>query len=187
MNRVLSLKGNMDSTSSLSPSFMMALLANILWGASFLASKHTLMAWGPFTASALRFGLASIFLFVALALMGKSVEIPKSFKGWLGLGVIGTAGFGLLFPLQLAGLKYIPSSVSAAIMLTSPLMVLMFGKTLLNEKLSRTKWIALTLGIVGGSILLFSTKNSSSLELSRVLCLVLYLLFYLLPFLLFQS
>lgn len=144
---------------NLSPGFMLAILANILWGASFLASKYTLQAWGPFTASSLRFGLATIALFIIFRLLNRRIEIPANIKQWGGLVIIATTGLGALYPLQLAGLKYVPSSLSAAIMLTSPLLVLLLGKTILKEKLTFQKWVALALGVIGGSILLPSTSG----------------------------
>lgn len=144
---------------NLSPGFMLAILANILWDDSFLASKYTLQAWGPFTASSLRFGLATIALFIIFRLLNRRIEIPANIKQWGGLAIIATTGFGALYPLQLAGLKYIPSSLSAAIMLTSPLLVLLLGKTVLKEKLTFQKWVALALGVIGGSVLLLSTSG----------------------------
>lgn len=151
---------------NLSPGFMLAILANILWGASFLASKYTLQAWGPFTASSLRFGLATVALFIIFRLLNRRIEIPANIKHWGGLVIIATTGFGALYPLQLAGLKYVPSSLSAAIMLTSPLLVLLLGKTVLKEKLTFQKWVALALGVIGGSILLLSTSGVGSLNFS---------------------
>jgi len=139
--------------------FLLAIIANILWGASFLASKYTLQAWGPFTASSLRFGIATTCLFTVLKLMNKKIDMPKNGKEWGGLILIGTTAFGILYPLQLAGMKYIPSSLSAAIMLISPLLVLVFGRAILHEKLSLLKWIALSLGLIGGSILISSTTG----------------------------
>jgi drug/metabolite transporter (DMT)-like permease len=144
----------------------LTILANILWGASFLASKYTLQAWGPFTASSLRFGIATIALFLVLRLLGKKIEIPFDLKQWGGLIIIATTGYGALYPLQLAGLRYISSGLSAAIMLTSSLLVLLFGKTLLSESLSIQKWLALGLGVIGGSILLLSSTGVGDLNLS---------------------
>ncbi len=166
MNRILTFMPRASDTSIPNPAFAMAILANVLWGASFLASKHTLMAWGPFTASALRFGIASLCLYLCLMFLGKQIQIPGSLKQWTGLVVVGTTGFGLLFPMQLAGLKYIPSGVSAAIMLTSPLIVLALGNAFLGERLSVMKWIALLFGITGGILLLFSSKTGAAFELS---------------------
>lgn len=153
-------------TLKFSTGFILGILANILWGASFLASKHTLQAWAPFTASGLRFGLATIALFLIFKLLGKKTEVPANSRQWIGLIVIATTGYGALYPLQLAGLKYISSGLSAAIMLTAPLLVLIFGKTFLKERLTLQKWFALGLGVIGGSILLFSSSGIGDLNLS---------------------
>lgn len=149
-----------------SSGFLLAIVANILWGTTFLASKYTLQAWGPFTSAALRFGIATVCLLVILKALNKKIEMPETIQHWIGLFVIATTAFGVLYPMQLAGLKYIPSSLSAAIMLISPLAVLLLSRTVLQERLSRLKYVALTFGVIGGAILLSSTGNRLSVDLN---------------------
>lgn len=149
-----------------SSGFLLAIVANILWGTTFLASKYTLQAWGPFTSAALRFGIATVCLLVILKALKKKIEMPETTQHWIGLFVIATTAFGVLYPMQLAGLKYIPSSLSAAIMLISPLAVLLLSRTVLQERLSRLKYVALTFGVIGGAILLSSTGNRLSVDLN---------------------
>ena len=149
-----------------SSGFSLAIAANILWGTSFLASKYTLQAWGPFTSAALRFGIATVCLLVILKALKKKIEMPETNQQWIGLLVIATTAFGVLYPMQLAGLKFIPSSLSAAIMLISPLAVLGLSRTVLKEKLSPLKYVALTFGLVGGGILLFSTNERLSIDMN---------------------
>lgn len=160
----ISLVNQPQESSRSSTGFTLAILANILWGASFLASKYTLLAWGPFTASSLRFAIATLAFYGAVTILGKEIEKPKSREEWVSLFLIGTSGFGLLYPLQMAGLSYISSSLSAAIMLTSPLVVLCLGMILLGEKLSILKWVSLLIGISGGSLLLFTTGSNQALS-----------------------
>jgi len=139
-----------ESYSTFSPGFILAIVANILWGTSFLASKYTLQAWGPFTSAALRFGIATVCLLGILKAMKKKIEMPETVGQWLGLILIATSAFGVLYPMQLAGLKFIPSSLSAAIMLMSPIAVLLLSRIILKERLSKLKYIALIFGVVGG-------------------------------------
>lgn len=153
-----------ESYFNFSSGFVLAIVANILWGTSFLASKYTLQAWGPFTSSALRFGIATVCLLGILKAMKKKIDMPDSTKQWLGLVVIATSAFGFLYPMQLAGLKFIPSSLTAAIMLISPLAVLLLSRIVLQERLSKLKYVALTFGVVGGGILLSSTSNGVSID-----------------------
>lgn len=147
-----------------SSGFMLAIVANILWGTSFLASKYTLQAWGPFTSAALRFGIATVCLLGILMAMKKKIDMPENLKQWIGLIVIATSAFGVLYPMQLAGLKFIPSSLSAAIMLISPLAVLLLSRIVLQERLSKLKYLALTFGVVGGGVLLSSTSHGISID-----------------------
>lgn len=128
-----------------------AILANVLWGTSFLASKYTLAAWGPFIASALRFGLvATLLMFVGLKLFRRKISIPASVGEWSGISLIALTGFGALYPLQLSGLKLISSGMSAAIMLTSPLFVVLAGRIFLGESFTTRKLIGIGLGIFSG-------------------------------------
>ena len=145
-----------EATSHLLPRspFALALIANIIWGTSFLASKYTLKVWGPFTASALRFAVALVGMLLILPGMGFPIQIPKSKRAWTQIFWVGLTGFGVLFPMQLAGLMWIPSSLSASIMLTSPLFVLLLSTGFLQEALSLKKIIAIFIGIIGGVILM---------------------------------
>ncbi len=139
--------------------FLLALVANLIWGTSFLASKVTLSFWGPFTASALRFTLAILIMVVLFPMMKRSIAIPKTRDGLKNIFLVGMTGFGFLYPLQLEGLREIPSSLSASIMLTSPLFVLLLATGLMKEPLSRPKIAAIMIGILGG-ILLINPMNT---------------------------
>lgn len=132
-----------------------ALLANVIWGTSFLASKYTLESWGPFTASALRFLLATVLIFVSLRVAGRSIRFPKSIQEWSGVFAVALTGFGFLYPLQLSGLNRISSSLSAAIMLTSPLFVVISARLFLKDLMTARKLGGVLVGIVGGTLLLF--------------------------------
>jgi drug/metabolite transporter (DMT)-like permease len=147
-----------------SSGFVLAIVANILWGTTFLASKYTLQAWGPFTSAALRFGIATMCLLVILKALKKKIDMPETSKQWIGLLIIATSAFGVLYPMQLAGLKFIPSSLSAAIMLISPLAVLLLSRVVLQERLSKLKYAALLFGVVGGGILLSSTSQGLNVD-----------------------
>lgn len=153
--------------------FALALLANLIWGTSFLASKVTLSVWGPFTASALRFAIAIVGMIIVLPALGLSIQIPHSKAVWSKVFLIGLSGFGLLYPLQLGGMTFIPSSLSAAIMLSAPLFVLVFTAGFLGEALPPRKLFAIGIGIVGGTILVspgtFAVGNWSAVAVPQLL------------------
>lgn len=167
--------------------FAAALVANIIWGASFLASKLTLLAWEPITASTLRFAIATLAIFIGLRLSKREIQIPTAPRDWAYIVASSTVGFGLLYPLQLMGLKHISSGLSSAVMLLSPLIVVAMSARIFREALNRNKIIALGLGVLGGLILLGSrqgfmeTKDSLymgiALTFAAAICLGLSVIF----------
>jgi len=142
-----------ESTRKPTSAFALGVLANMLWATSFLGSKYTLMAWGPFTASFLRFVLAVLAMGCLFPLIGIKLRLPKRSE-WKAISLVGLFQFGLLYPLQLFGLQHISTSLSAAIMLFSPLLVITFASGLLKERINAQKIIAILIGIGGGLILL---------------------------------
>jgi drug/metabolite transporter (DMT)-like permease len=142
--------------------FVLAAVANILWGTSFLATKYTLVTWEPLTASTLRFALALIMMLAIAPIVGQKIRRPDNVRVWKYLFAVGVTGFGALYSLQLSGLTLITSSLSASIMLTSPLFILIFGAVLLGDRFSTIKLYAVALGLFGGLLLL----NPSSAQLS---------------------
>jgi len=167
--------------------FLAALIANIIWGASFLASKLTLVSWEPITASALRFAIATLAIFIGLRISKREIQFPKVPKDWVYIVASSTVGFGLLYPLQLMGLKHISGGLSSAVMLLSPLIVVALSARVFRESLNRNKVIALGLGVLGGLMLLGSrqgfmaTKDSLylgvALTFAAAICLGLSVIF----------
>ena len=136
--------------------FALAMAANLIWGTTFLASKYTLEVWSPVTASVLRFAVAIMAMFILLPLGGFRLRLPDMrWKSIRNILLVGFTGFGALYPLQLQGLKMISSGLSAGIMLTAPLFVLVFNALFFKEGISSRKLLALGIGILGGVLLLF--------------------------------
>lgn len=150
----------------------LGLAANILWGTSFLATKQTLLVWSPMLSTEIRFFFALLVMATLFPVLGFKIQVPKSRFEWFIVFAIGVTGFGFLYPLQLYGMTKISSGLSASIMLTSPIFVLLLASQFLEEKLSLEKIIAVLLGALGGAILVFpvnvlSLPIGSSAEVSR--------------------
>ncbi len=139
--------------------FELAILANLLWGTSFLASKQALAAWGPYTTSVLRLGLALATLWVLGPRFGCRVSLPRGRAEWAAVTAVGLFSFGALYPLQFAGLRYIPSAISAAIMLLAPLVLLALNQAFSSEQACPRRYAAVGMGIVGGLLLLFPGRS----------------------------
>lgn len=157
--------------------FLFGVLANTLWATSFLASKYTLETWGPFSSSFFRFILASILMICLYPFIGLELKFPNK-KEWAPILLVALFQFGLLYPLQLYGLEYLDTSVSAAIMLISPLFVISLAGMLLSEVITIQKVLAILIGIIGGLVLfgehIFQNNSYTKgllLTFSAALCL----------------
>ena len=134
------------------------IVANALWGTTFLATQHTLTVWAPITASAIRFIIAAIALFLGMKATSKQIQIPKNRREWAWIVLTAFLGFGLLYPLQAKGLTLIPSSLSAIIMLTSPLIVVAIS-SLMGSQAPQHKWLGVTVGMFGGILLILGRSH----------------------------
>lgn len=141
---------------------LLAVLANLLWGTSFYASKVTIQFWSPIDATLARFSLALTIMLISFRFFGYPITFPKTKAAWISIALTGVTAFGLLYPLQLQGLLYISSGLSSSLMLTSPLFVLILATLFLGETLSVQKLCAVGLGICGGAILVFSHGSPGS-------------------------
>lgn len=138
-----------------------AIVANILWGTTFLATQHALIAWSPMTATVVRFTLASVLLAFGMKWFAIPVRFPATAGGWTALLATSILGFGLLYPLQATGLQTLSSGVSAILMLTSPLFLIAIS-ALRRESISPKKWTGVTLGMVGGAVLIGAHTSISN-------------------------
>lgn len=102
---------------------------------------------GPFTFLAIRFGIAALALWVVAALT-KAPAISRTQLGWASVAAVG------LHVLYLGGVFFaisrgLPSGLGALIAGLSPVVTSVFGRWLLNERLSRIQWMGVALGLVG--------------------------------------
>lgn len=141
--------------------FMGAVLANVIWGSTFLGSKILLNFIPPFLSVFLRFSVASVFLLFWIAVTKGSFQwtLYKKYK-WE-LFKIAMVNYTFLYPLQTFGLKYITSSQSSVIMLLAPLFALGITKGL-SKKFTIAEVVSIGSAFIGA--LLITLKSSSSIQ-----------------------
>lgn len=148
-----------------SPSaFALAISANCAWGATFLASAWTLQVWDPITSTFVRFVLAGALLAIFVS-RRDFASLLRSRAGVGHLLLLAVSGYATLYPLQLTGLLYLPTALSAVLMQTSPLLVVALSPLLLAEKPS-TLLLALLIGAALLAALL--VRETSSLGADQV-------------------
>ncbi len=142
---------------------LLLLLMAAIWGANFAVVKQTLREMLPLSFNAVRFSLASIFLFFALRLSeGGFLLDRKDFKRILVLGAIGHTLYQLLF---IYGIAKTTSSLSALMLATSPLFVVLIDLLMGVEKPSRRIVFGVLLSIAG--VFMLVAGSSSDLTSSE--------------------
>jgi drug/metabolite transporter (DMT)-like permease len=130
-----------------------AIMANVLWGSTFMASKVVLAQCPPVTAVLVRF-LIALVVFALVAIVRRNnfqLNVLKArFGSMLGLGSL---GYTALYILQMTALKHIASSQSAAIMLLAPVFALV-SESFLRKELRTRDAIVTAIGFAGAAAIL---------------------------------
>ena len=129
----------------------------ILWGGTFIAARVVAQDVGPFSASFLRFAIASIFLvFITIRLEGKIPRLKKhQILPVILLGLTGVFAYNFFF---FSGLKTVAASRGSIIVATNPIFIALFAYTFFKEKLTGINVIGILL-CVSGAIIVISKGN----------------------------
>ncbi len=119
----------------------------LFWGPSFLFNKIALMDLDPITLVSFRVGLGGFLLWLFFKWRGVSFDISGlSFKRAL---IMGFFNNGFPFVCFSYSLFYIPTSLSALINGTMPVISILLARLFLKESLTWNKVAGLVLGLVG--------------------------------------
>lgn len=147
-----------------------AILANILWGSTFMASKVILAQCPPITAITIRFAVA-LLAFLLIAILKKHDFQPSVFKkrfpDFFLLGIVGYTG---LYFFQMVALTKITSVQSSAIMLLAPIFTLILN--LVQTKTVDLRNVTVVVLSFIGAALIFLDHNKldyTNVELSGLL------------------
>ena len=124
-----------------------AIVAVLVWGASFIATKIALREVGPFTVIVLRFGIGTLVLFAAVARRGGFYWPPLD--DLLSFAAIGVLGITLHQALQVTGLVTAQASTTAWIITATPLIMALVGRVVLGERVGWRQFLGIAVGAVG--------------------------------------
>jgi drug/metabolite transporter (DMT)-like permease len=134
------------SQSKLFP-YLEALLAVIVWGASFIATKVALQDISPITVVWLRFLMGVVILGIAVILR-KQFALPDN-KEWAYFALLGFLGITFHQWLQSNGLQTSEAGTTAWIVSTTPVFMALLGWLLLKERLGWIKNLGILLAFLG--------------------------------------
>jgi len=136
---------------------LLLLLMAAIWGTNYAVVKQTLREMLPLSFNAVRFSLASILLFFALRLSeGGFLLDRRDFRRILVLGAIGHTLYQLLF---ICGIAITTASLSALMLATSPLFVVLIDLLMGVEKPSRRIVFGVLLSLAGVFMLVVGSSS----------------------------
>jgi len=144
--------------------YIEALFAVIVWGASFIATKVALRDISPITIVWLRFLMGVIILGIAVILR-KQFTLPDK-KEWTYFGLLGFLGITFHQWLQSNALQTSEAGTTAWIVSTTPVFMALLGWFLLKERLGWTKTLGILLAF-SGVLVVVSKGELSSISIGR--------------------
>jgi len=139
-----------------------------LWGLNWSVMKMGLDYIEPAAFVLQRFAVSAAFLLpFSLVLRGR---MPRD-KGTLGKLMILCLIFVSVILVQAFGLSQESSGVGAVLTYTQPLFVFLLAMPLLREKVTRTKLLGVTIGIIGVLMLFVNSTGSFTLDSAFIMLL----------------
>ncbi|BBI52036.1 hypothetical protein HORIV_44570 [Vreelandella olivaria] len=121
-----------------------------IWGASFLFMRIASPAIGPINTAFFRVFFGLIGLAIIIAIIRKSL----AFRGKLGkILILGAINSGIPFLMYSIAATLLPAGYSAILNATTPLTGAMIGFFIFSERLTIKKWLGVTLGIIGITVI----------------------------------
>ena len=145
--------------------YIEALFAVIVWGASFIATKVALQDISPITIVWLRF-LMGVLILGLTVLLQKQLALPAK-KEWTYFALLGFLGITFHQWLQSNGLQTSEAGTTAWIVATTPVFMALLGWFLLREKLGWVKISGILLAFVG-VLVVVSKGNFASISIGRL-------------------
>ena len=129
----------------------------LVWGLNFAVAKHALGQFEPLAFNAIRFCIASVFVFAVLLAQGELTwPDPEDVLRMVGLGVLGNVLYQGCFVL---GLARTPAGSASLILAVSPVMTALLSALAGHERPGWRTWIGAAVAI-GGVALITGTGIS---------------------------
>ena len=133
----------------------------VIWGSTYLAIRFTVETTPPFLSAAARFIISGGFLYLWRRLAG---DPRPSREEWRNASIIGIfllvgGNGGVVWAAQ-----FIPSSLSALLVATVPLWMILFDAVRHGDRPGRYALIGILIGFCGAVLLVGWTANRASIE-----------------------
>lgn len=153
------------------------ILLGAIWSSSFMWIKIAVQEVGPLTLVAFRalFGL----LFGIAVILIQRVKLPRTFKSWFPLLLLGLTNVAIPFFLISWGERSIDSAIASILDATVPLFTILIAHFLLrDDKITTPKLLGLLVGFAGIIVLMSKDIGASPSSLFGQAAVIVASLFY---------
>lgn len=142
------------------------LVVCLIWGVNFSVLKYSLGYIGPFGITAIRFGVASVVLWLVARALEPGVPLPWALRlRLMALGVLGNSVYQLGFML---GLMRTTAGNSSLLIAATPLVTAALGVGLGVEKLTRGVKIAIGVGTLGVALVVLDSGRKTGFSMATM-------------------
>jgi drug/metabolite transporter (DMT)-like permease len=124
-----------------------------IWGGTFVAGKHVVSVLSPLMGSFTRYLIACVALLVAAFALERG--LPRlTRRQWIAtflLGSLGVFAYNLFF---MGALERLPASRAALIIALNPVLTISISALVLEEHLSRRRWLGVVIALTGVAIVI---------------------------------
>lgn len=131
---------------------LLAVLAMLGWGASYVPSAWLVETWPPLLSAAARIGVGGLIIVVGLALLRRPV-MPTG--AWGIVIVLALTQSVLFYGATFIGIADEGAGVAAVLANTDPLFVALLAALVLGERLSPRQWLGLAVGLLGATVVVW--------------------------------
>lgn len=153
------------------------ILLGVIWSSSFMWIKIAIQEVGPNTLVAFRtlFGL----LFSVAVILIQRVRLPRTFKAWRPLLILGLTNVAIPFVLISWGEKSIDSAIASILDATVPLFTILMAHFMLpDDKITLPKLVGLLVGFAGIVVLMSKDLGVAHSSLLGQAAVIVASLFY---------
>jgi drug/metabolite transporter (DMT)-like permease len=155
------MKGSVDRSSTAGV-YAILVLQSLLASGTHIVAKVIVRDVDPFTLTLVRSLISGGAMGLILLLRGKMPRIRREdYRLVFGLSLLAIPINQFLF---LVGIRYTIASNAALLYATTPIIVLVFSRFFLGERLTRRKILGVVLGFTGVTIVVFERGVSASME-----------------------
>ncbi|MGV3721101.1 MAG: DMT family transporter [Actinomycetota bacterium] len=144
------------------------ILANVLWGSTYVVSRGLLDAAPPLVVAFVRFAIAALWMFLTGAHRDRRASPPPTtaepksrWADYALLGFVGLVGFGLAKVLIYEGLARSRATDAALIINLEPVFTAALAFVILRQRLGAPQWAGLAVSFAGGVALVWPEQGSA--------------------------